>query len=74
MPRHHKTGFRAAVLAALAAASGGCGHLAYDRMVVDFDEATMTAVREAVVNPLELHSSGLLRQVRPSYVGVRWKL
>ncbi len=67
---------RLAVLLGAAAIAGasGCGHMQYDRLVVELDEATQSAVLDAVAKPLELRPAELLRQVRPSYIGIRWKL
>lgn len=65
---------RAAALLAVAAAGAGCGHAAYDRVVVEFDDTAQTILLDAAARPLDRDTVEALGALRPSYIGLRWRL
>lgn len=52
----------------------GCGHATFDRVVIEMDETSKEAVLDAVMNPWDLSPAERVRQIRPSYIGARWRL
>ncbi len=74
MRRARDAARRVAALLAAAAACAGCGHAAYDRVVVEFDDAARSAVLDAVTRPHDLDAGQLVEDLRPSYIGIRWRL
>jgi hypothetical protein len=74
MRRARETAVLAAALAGFAAAVAGCGHISYEKVVVEFDETARTAVLDAVARPHDVDAGQMIEEIRPSYIGIRWRL